>query len=114
MRPKPAAAPEASPPRVGPPRLREVVGGYDIDQWPIRVPRTDGESLPGWIRRLANRYGITPRAALTEMGLTPRSQLHPDLSALIGTHPEAFIRAGLDQDSARQVLLTTRTRTRRR
>lgn len=79
----------------GAPRLRPVVGGYDIHRWPIHVPRVESESLPGWLRRLARRYGITPGAVLDEIGATSRRQVHPDLPALIRADPAGFTRVGL-------------------
>ena len=51
-------------------RLRGVPGGYDIDRLPISVPRRDGELLESWLHRTAYRYGLHPRAMLTELGVT--------------------------------------------
>ncbi|MGV1009548.1 MAG: TniQ family protein [Dermatophilaceae bacterium] len=80
----------------GPPPLRTIVGGYDIYRWPIYVPRGDGESLAGWLRRLAHRYGITVTGVLAELGIDHRSQAQPDLPSMVAADPTGFARAGLD------------------
>lgn len=107
MPPRPAPQPRADPvrpsPAAGPPSLRTLVGGYDIYRWPIYVPRTDGESLTGWLRRLAHRYGITVTGVLAELGIDQRSQAQPDLLSMVAADPTGFARAGLDpsQQAAR-------------
>lgn len=107
MPPRPAPQPSAEPTppsaRVEPSPLRTIVGGYDIYRWPIYVPRGDGESLAGWLRRLAYRYGITVTSVLAELGIDHRSQAQPDLPAMVEADPTGFARAGLDppQQAAR-------------
>ena len=107
MPPRPVPQPLADPIRrsatAGPPSLRTIVGGYDIYRWPIYVPRGDGESLAGWLRRLAHRYGITVTGVLAELGIDHRSQAQPDLPAMVEADPTGFARAGLDppQQAAR-------------
>jgi len=94
--PRPSAEPTPPWARVGPPPLRTIVGGYDIYRWPIYVPRGDAESLAGWKRRLAHRYGITVTGVLAELGIDHRSQAQPDLAAMVAADPTGFARAGLD------------------
>lgn len=107
MPPRPVLQPRADPVQpsavAGPPALRTIVGGYDIYRWPIHVPRGDGESLAGWLRRLAHRYGITVTGVLAELGIDHRSQAQPDLPAMVSADPTGFARAGLDppQQAAR-------------
>ena len=100
MPPRPVLQPRADPVQpsavAGPPALRTIVGGYDIYRWPIYVPRGDGESLAGWLRRLAHRYGITATGVLAELGIDHRSQAQPDLPAMVEADPTGFARAGLD------------------
>ena len=107
MPPRPVLQPWADPVRpsavAGPRALRTIVGGYDIYRWPIYVPRGDDESLAGWLRRLAHRYGITVTGVLAELGIDHRSQAQPDLPAMVEADPTGFARAGLDppQQAAR-------------
>lgn len=79
--------------------LRQIVGGYDIDRWPIHLPRAEQESLPGWLRRLARRYRVTPGAVLEHIGIQHRAQVHPDLTKLLRDHLAGFTRAGLHPDT---------------
>lgn len=71
MRPSPSAVP-ADQPAHRRPRLREVVGGYDIDRLPIQVPPRPGEHPVSWLRRWAHRYGMTPNQLLVDLGV-PRA-----------------------------------------
>jgi TniQ protein len=41
--------------------LRDIVGGYSIDRWPIKVNVADDETLVSWFRRVSDRYQLTPR-----------------------------------------------------
>jgi hypothetical protein len=99
MPPRPAPQPSADPTLGGSPSLRAIVGGYDIYRWPIYVPRRDGESLVGWLRRLAHRYGITAAGVLNELGVDHRSQVQPDLPTMVAADPIGFGRAGLERSA---------------
>lgn len=68
MPPNPAPEPRnhgAPQPR----HLREIVAGYDLAAWPFATPLEKGESLGGWWRRIAIRYGVSPAALLREAHL---------------------------------------------
>jgi len=59
----PRADPSAAPGWRGP-RLRPATAGYDIAQWPLRVPPHDDELPQSWLARVAWRYGLAPTALL--------------------------------------------------
>lgn len=67
------------------PRLT-AAGGTNPERWPVKVDRHPGEALESWLRTLAHRYGLTPRAALGLLGATVLPQrlarLHPTLAAV--------------------------------
>ncbi len=79
------AEPAAPGPRRGAlgPRLT-AAGGTNPARWPVTVDRQPGEALESWLRTLAHRYGLTPRAALRLLGATVPPQrlarIHPILA----------------------------------
>lgn len=83
-----AGAATAATESLAPPRLREIVVGYDIRRWPIYVPRSSEESLPGWLARAAARYGISPADVLDELGITLRPQRQVRLAELLAEHAD--------------------------
>jgi len=104
------SAPRADPPTPQPPgaerRLRGVTGGYDLDAWPIHVPRRDGEALQGWLLRLAHRYGVNVRHVFVELGADPPPQGRIDVSTLLASHRDAATRL-LGAPAAAQQLRTS-------
>jgi hypothetical protein len=85
MPPIPRPAPPTEPPPAArPPAARRglsvLVGGYDIDRFPIRVEPLPHESVPSWITAVAYRYGCTPAQLFQALGIplasnTPRHVL---------------------------------------
>lgn len=77
--------------------LRELVPAEHKDRWPICVHPTPDETSRSWLVRASYRYGLTPRAFLTAMGLLggpPRTDLEANLAreadtieAAVGTRP---------------------------
>lgn len=54
----------AAVPRSG---LRSVPGGYDLTAAPIQLPPMPGESIAGWLSRVAGRYDTPVRVILSEL-----------------------------------------------
>jgi len=82
-------------------RLRGVPGGYDIDRLPITVEREDGEALQSWLLRAGHRYGIHPRAMLSQLGVTITPQVNIDPRRLFDGQAgvEAASRIGVDAET---------------
>ncbi len=92
MRPSRSAAP-ADQPVLRAPRLREVVGGYDIDRLPIQVPPRPGEHPVSWLRRWAHRYGMTPNQLLVDLGVPPVTGNLLSIAVHIGRHEDTLAAA---------------------
>lgn len=67
-RPTPAPSDRATEPIGRRGRLRGLVGGYDIERWPITVPIGPGEHVASWLARLAHRYDVAPSKLLEVAG----------------------------------------------
>ncbi|GAB47719.1 TniQ family protein, partial [Mobilicoccus pelagius] len=64
--PSPSAERARTP--LGSALLRSIPGGYDITGLPLQVPPLPAESAPSWLRRLADRYTLTPQQILRVLG----------------------------------------------
>jgi hypothetical protein len=49
--------------------LRDIVGGYSIDRWPIKIDVAEDETLVSWFRRVSDRYQLTPRQLCEAMDI---------------------------------------------
>jgi AAA domain len=58
--------------------LRDIVGGYSIDRWPITINVADDETLVSWFRRVSDRYQLTPRQLCEAMGIKLGNNPKPD------------------------------------
>lgn len=79
------AQPDPTPAPAGT-SLRGVAGGYDITRWPIAVPPELGEHPASWLWRVAHRYGMTPSATLTALGLRPVAASPPRIEQHLRAH----------------------------
>lgn len=70
--------------------LRGVAGGYDITRWPIAVPPAPGEHPASWLWRGAHRYGMTPSATLTALGIRPVAASPPRIEQHLRAHAQAL------------------------
>lgn len=107
MPPKPSPAPDNRKRPPGPPPLREISAGYDLDPLPIRVPPQPGESIVSWLRRVSLRYDVPVRELLRGAGTRKTVQSTGRAVTRLRNNPELMRRLGANDDDRRQLLSPT-------
>lgn len=75
------------------PRLRDIVGGYSISRWPIKVDVAQNETPMSWLRRVSHRYQLTPRQLFEALGI--KLTTNSKITVLLKQHSHS-IEAALD------------------
>lgn len=88
-------APGTSTSRSPRPRLRSIPGG-DVRGLPIVIAPRPGESLPGWLSRVATRYDTAPRGILCSLtGTELRPTTAGGIAKILRDDPVLAYRLGL-------------------
>lgn len=67
-----------------------MAGAYDITRWPLAVPPMPAEHPASWLWRVAHRYGMTPSATLTALGIRSVAASPPRVEQHLRTHAEVL------------------------
>lgn len=73
--------------------LRDIVSGYRIDRWPIKIDIAPAETPESWLRRVSDRYQLTPRQLCDALGIKLAG--HPKIAAVLRQYSDS-VEAALD------------------
>lgn len=94
LRPASSAPSPGKPAATG---LRGILGGYDLDRWPINVGLKHDETLISWWTRLAHRYEVSPASLFAEVGMRKEFYAPTLTDGLLGAPQENLTkRTGVD------------------